>query len=107
MTAYYLWLPFLLTLCFGLAKVPRSLWRNMLEGRMLANLLAGGQPEAIAQNFLAFRARYAKYHIYFGFCELLNLVMVVLSIVVTDALLLGKFWGYGQVRYHTSGHIAA
>jgi len=99
-TAYYLWLPFLLTLCFGLAKVPRSLWRNMLEGRMLANLLAGGQPEAIAQNFLAFRARYAKYHIYFGFCELLNLVMVVLSIVVTDALLLGKFWGYGQEVLH-------
>merc|ERR1712088_425337 len=44
--------------------------------------------------------RYTKYHIYFGFCEFLNLVMVVLSMFITDALLLNKFWGYGQDVLH-------
>jgi hypothetical protein len=38
-TAYYLWLPFLLTFCFGFAKFPRSLWRNYLEGNMVRNIL--------------------------------------------------------------------
>merc|ERR1712083_543830 len=31
-----------------------------------------------------------------GFCEFLNLVMVILSMFLTDALLLNKFFGYGQ-----------
>lgn len=41
-TAYYLWLPFLLTFCFGFAKMPRSLWRNFLEGNMLRNIIQVG-----------------------------------------------------------------
>ena len=40
--------------------------------------------------------RYAKYHIYFGFCEFMNLVMVIFSMFMTDALLLNKFFTYGQ-----------
>jgi hypothetical protein len=100
-TAYYLWLPFLLTFCFGFAKIPRSLWRSYLENGLLRNLIGtGGEPGAITQNFLDFRPRYAKYHFYFGFCEFLNIIMVVFSIVMTDALLLGKFWGYGQEVLH-------
>jgi len=100
-TAYYLWLPFLLTFCFGFAKMPRSLWRNFLENNMVRDILgAGAEPSVIARNFLDFRPRYAKYHFYFGFCELLNLIMVILSMVITDALLLNKFWGYGQEVLH-------
>ena len=38
-TAYYLWLPFLLTFCFGFAKVPRTIWRNFLEGNMIKNII--------------------------------------------------------------------
>jgi len=100
-TAYYLWLPFLLTFCFGFAKLPRSLWRNYLENGLVRNLL-GTQADAktISQNFLDFRPRYSKYHFYFGFCELLNMIMVIISFHVTDALLLGKFWGYGQEVFH-------
>ena len=95
-TAYYLWLPFLLTFCFGFAKMPRSLWRRMLEGGMLKNLMGNLEPETIAHNFIKFQPRFGRYHFYFGFCEFLNLVMVVLSMFVTDALLLNKFFGYGQ-----------
>ena len=97
MTAYYLWLPFLLTFCFGFAKFPRSLWRNWMEGNLVRNLLGNAEPAVVTQNFLDFKQRYAKYHFYFGFCEFLNLVMVLFSLFITDALLLGKFWGYGQV----------
>jgi len=96
-TAYYLWLPFLLTFCFGFAKMPRSLWRRMLEGGMLKDIIANGDsPETIANNFIKFQRRFSKYHFYFAFCEFLNLVMVLLSMFVTDALLLNKFFGYGQ-----------
>lgn len=100
-TAYYLWLPFLLTFCFGFAKFPRSVWRNFLENGLVRNLLStGAEPAVITQNFLDFRPRYAKYHFYFGFCEFLNMVMVILSLFITDALLLNKFWGYGQDVLH-------
>jgi len=96
-TAYYLWLPFLLTFCFGFAKMPRSLWRRMLEGGMLKNIIGtNSDPETIAHNFMKFQSRFGRYHFYFGFCEFLNLLMVVLSMFVTDALLLNKFFGYGQ-----------
>jgi len=99
-TAYYLWLPFLLTFCFGFAKFPRSLWRNWMEGNLVRNLLGNAEPAVVTQNFLDFKQRYAKYHFYFGFCEFLNLVMVLFSLFITDALLLGKFWGYGQDVLH-------
>jgi len=96
-TAYYLWLPFLLTFCFGFAKIPRSIWRNFLEGGLMRNIIGTqADPSAIAQNFLDFRSRYARYHIYFGFCEFLNLIMVLASMVMTDAMLLNKFFSYGQ-----------
>lgn len=95
-TAYYLWLPFLLTFCFGFAKFPRSLWRNYLEGNMVRNILQDRDPSTIAQNFFDFRPRFGRYHFYFGFCEFLNLVMILLSVVITDALLLNKFWTYGR-----------
>ena len=96
-TAYYLWIPFLLTFCFGFAKFPRSLWRNFLENGLIRNILGGqSDPAVICQNFLDFRMRYAKYHFYFGFCEFLNLLMVLLSMFMTDALLLNKFFAYGQ-----------
>jgi len=96
-TAYYLWLPFLLTFCFGFAKLPRSLWRNLLEGNMLKNIIGPGtDPAQIANNFVDFRLRFKRYQLYFGFCEFLNMMMCVLSMFITDALLLNKFFNYGQ-----------
>merc|ERR1711876_130834 len=76
--------------------MPRSLWRRLLEGGMLKNIMGNGEAETIAHNFIKFQPRFGRYHFYFGFCEFLNLVMVVLSMFVTDALLLNKFFGYGQ-----------
>ena len=64
---------------------------------MMQNLLAGGlEPAPVTRNFLSLRPRYTKYYFYFGFREFLNLMTVVRSIFVTDALLPGKFLSYGQ-----------
>ena len=52
-------------------------------------------PMLFCQNFFDFRMRYTKYHNYFGFCEFLNVLMVLLSMFITDALLLNNFFGYG------------
>jgi hypothetical protein len=52
-TAYYLWLPFLLTFCFALAKFPRSIWRNCLEGNMIRDILqvqTQGTPSPVEGN---------------------------------------------------------
>ena len=100
-TAYYLWLPFLLTFCFGFAKFPRSLWRKYLENNMMQNLLAGGLESATGtRNFLSLRPRYTKYNLYFGVCEFLNLMKMVLSIVVMNPKLLGKFLSRGLDTLH-------
>merc|ERR1711953_551932 len=72
-------------------------WRNLLEGGMLKNIIGtGGDPAQIANNFVDFRLRFKRYQLYFGFCEFLNMLMCVLSMFVTDALLLNKFFNYGQ-----------
>jgi len=99
-TAYYLWLPFLLTFCFGFSKAPRSLWRNFLEGNMLRNIIQDRDPSTIAQNISDFRPRFHRYHLYFALCEFLNLVMLFLGVLITDGLLLNKFWGYGREVIH-------
>ena len=64
---------------------------------MLKNIIGPGTDAAqIAKNFVDFRLRFKRYQLYFGFCEFLNMLMCVLSMFVTDALLLNKFFNYGQ-----------
>jgi hypothetical protein len=49
-TAYYLWLPTLFIVCFGLARFPRMLWRRYLEhGVLKAVLVNKASGPAIAQ----------------------------------------------------------
>merc|ERR1712130_115028 len=40
-TAYYLWLPYLLTICFILARLPRSAWKRFFENRLIHHILKG------------------------------------------------------------------
>lgn len=42
-TAYYLWLPYLLTFCLLFAKFPHSMWKRFFENGLLQNILGGGQ----------------------------------------------------------------
>ena len=38
-TAYYLWLPYLLTFCIMFAKLPHSMWKSFFENGMMKNIL--------------------------------------------------------------------
>ena len=93
-TAYYLWLPYLLTLALALSKLPRGLWR-MLEGELVKQILDSSEPETIADNFIKFQPRFGRYHFYLFVCEVLNFIMVGLTVFVTDIVLNNKFALYG------------
>lgn len=96
-TAYYLWLPFLLTFCIGFAKLPRTLWKGVLEGGLIRNILFQTEDHhAIVQNFLDLRGRYTAYQVWFGLCELLNMAMICVSMWTCDLLFNNKFWSYGS-----------
>lgn len=119
-TAYYLWLPYLLAVCFALARMPRSTWKRFFENGLIRHILkgksesptspqrgggggmaGGGQNNQkknreIAENFLDFRHRYAKYHVWFGLCEALNIVSIVLSMGICHWLLNYQFAFYGM-----------
>ena len=75
-TSYYLWIPFLLSLCVGLVKMPRTLWRNYFEKKLKSIVGDGENKTEIISNFFEMRRNFKKYHIYFGLCEILNLSMV-------------------------------
>ena len=40
-TAYYLWLPYLLSLCFAFAKLPHSAWKRFFENELIKHILGG------------------------------------------------------------------
>ena len=40
-TAYYLWLPYLLTLLFAFAKLPHSMWKRFFENNLIGHILGG------------------------------------------------------------------
>jgi len=40
-TAYYLWLPYLLSLLFAFAKLPHSMWKRFFENNLICHILGG------------------------------------------------------------------
>ena len=40
-TSYYLWLPYLLSLLYTLAKLPHSLWKRYFENNLISNIIGG------------------------------------------------------------------
>lgn len=52
-------------------------------------------PVEIAQNYIDFRRKYAKYHRKFALWEGMNIVSVFSSMAVTHWILNYKFWNYG------------
>jgi len=124
-TAYYLWLPYLLSLLFALAKLPHSMWKKFFENNLIAHILGGqtqgqsdhqnwgygpqnqmgggpgkkrrfkSRPFEIAQNFVECRSKYNHYHKKFAMWEAMNILTVFLSMQITHWILNYKFWSYG------------
>ena len=38
-TSYYLWLPYLLSFLFAMAKMPHSVWKRYFENNLLSSIL--------------------------------------------------------------------
>jgi len=104
-TAYYVWVPFILVACMGLAKLPRTIWK-ILEGGLMENLL-DSKSEKIVENLLRQKHRksffgrhkFFFYHWAYAFCEVLNILCVFASMAILDALFKAKFWNYGSDVY--------
>lgn len=111
-TAYYLWLPYLLTICFILARLPRSAWKRFFENGLIRHILKGktdmpqqqrGNPNVnalrkaseIADNFMDYQPKYAKYHRWFAMCECFNIICILLSMTLCHWLLNNQFADYG------------
>merc|ERR1711944_35147 len=97
-THYYLWIPFVLVLCLAVIKAPRVLWKEVCERGMIAGAVGEAeQPaEKIAERFKKLRRKASKFHWSFFFCELLNILSVVICFIILDTLFGGNFMEYGS-----------
>merc|ERR550525_1641977 len=99
-THYYIWLPFVLAI---ITKLPWILWKNVLERGLMKKLVADMDDDGskTAQRILGVvKGNNSSMHarIYnFGFfvCEILNIVVVIVSMSILNALLNGEFSSYG------------
>ncbi|XP_023330142.1 innexin inx3 isoform X2 [Eurytemora carolleeae] len=102
MTSYYIWLPFLLLVCMGLSKLARTLWKEVLEGGLLKDLLLRRRQETICGEKIACefklqgKRKLLNYALFYIFCEVLNLLSVLLCVGVFDKILFNRFWSYGS-----------
>lgn len=102
-TAYYMWLPLILTVCMAVTKMPRMFWKRCLEKSFLKNLLSGRDDgEKIAESFLSIKKRnkFMMYNFSYAFCEILNIICVLVNFHILDQLLNGMFWTYGRDVYN-------
>jgi len=108
-TSYYLWLPFLLTVCLGLVKLPRVIWKKLCEKGVMENLVGDNKEDAekIARKLKKMRKqnRSARYLYFFTFCEVLNVLMLVACFIILNRLLHGEFSRYGinVTDYYSKG----
>merc|ERR1712241_838991 len=100
---YYLWVPFVLTLCLAVIKAPRVLWKEACERGMIAGIVGLGpddkpeeKAEKIVERFRKLRRKSHKFQWGFFFCELLNIVSVIICFAMLNNLLGGKFMKYGS-----------
>jgi len=96
---YYLWVPFVLMLCLAVIKAPRVLWKEVCERGMIAGAVGGrdGQPaDKITERFRKLRRKSHKFQWGFFFCELLNIVSVIICFTMLNTLFGGNFMNYGS-----------
>lgn len=104
-TNYYIWLPFVLTICAVVTKFPRIIWKNAFERGMMNKLVVDAQTEkdgAMEKNISRFYKVALKkswqariYNFGFAFCELLNIAAIVVNRQILDRLFKGQFYNYG------------
>jgi len=118
LSAYYIWLPFLLLAAMLITKLPRNLWKQVLEGGTLRRIMIRSKIEGDLDHRRAAEV-YKKlqrdrqrglmaFTIKLLCCEVLNIIGVILCMVMFDSALNGKFMGYGPntVSYLQGGALS-
>jgi len=118
-TSFYQWVPFVLLLQAALFYIPRKIWKSCEGGLMaafgresrgvllLCHEESGELEKGVAENREELARKYSVffsnrlhhnngYFIQFLICEILNLVMNIVNIYLTDYFLSGRFMKYGS-----------
>merc|ERR1719341_594389 len=103
-THYYIWLPFVLAIIATMTKLPWILWKNVLERGLMKKLVADMDQDGskTAKRFLqvVMRGRTNSmpaivYNFGFAFCEVLNLVVILVSQSILNSLFNDEYASYG------------
>lgn len=103
-THYYIWLPFVLAIIAIMTKLPWILWKNVLERGLMKKLVADMDQDGskTAKRFLkvVMRGRTNSvpaivYNFGFFFCEVLNLVVILVSQSILNSLFNDEYASYG------------
>lgn len=104
LTAYYIWLPFLLLISIMFTKIPRTLWKEMLEGGVLKSILIRSRRDEeldVKKAVMVYDKLKNSNGLFFFtirsiLVEIANIVAVILSMSIFNHALGGKFWSYGS-----------
>jgi len=103
-THYYIWLPFVLAIIATMTKLPWILWKNVLERGLMKKLVADMDQDGskTAKRILQVVTRGRTnsmpaivYNFGFAFCEVLNLVVVLVSQSILNSLFNDEYASYG------------
>jgi len=107
---YYQWVSIFLMIQAIIFYIPRCIWLSM-EGGLMTFLVKGNQGRVIEdpqekqkvllKNYLEHvHNKFNKYAFCFFFCELLNILISISQVFVTNAFLNYQFLDYGYLVYH-------
>jgi len=113
-TTFYQWIVFVLVISGGSFRLPHIIWKS-LEGGLMKSLFSGeaktiknkGKEEDSfgdllkekAHFLIQLRAEMNWYYFTFVFCEMLNVVLLIVIWSITDQFLSGNFHNYGSEVY--------
>jgi hypothetical protein len=103
-THYYIWLPFVLAIIATLTKLPGILWKNVLERGIMKKMVEDMDKDGSKTVHRIHKVvRVGKnssvqamiYNFGFAFCEVLNLVVILISQSMLNSLFNDEYSSYG------------
>merc|ERR1712130_202581 len=102
-THYYIWLPFILAIIATLTKLPGILWKILERGMMKKLVLdmdESGSKTALRFQKVVLKGKTSSvqamiYNFGFAFCEVLNLVVILVSHSMLNSLFNNEYASYG------------
>jgi len=103
-THYYIWLPFVLAIIATLTKLPGILWKNVLERGIMKKMVTDMNEDGsktvhrfhkVVRGGKTSFVQAMIYNYGFAFCEVLNLVVILISQSMLNSLFNDEYSSYG------------